>query len=251
MNKQPLPMLLWGGAVLALAALPLRAQVVAALTEYSPLRVNSQSWASHELQLAVSVDDLRPALMQLTGIARVGQHPDNDIHRNSFWVNLRLKNETSTVAQGVEISITSLLGSQSPLDGLSLGALSVSQQARMMDLRHDLGAHRYNLWGFTGTLADGTTLNQNIQFPIIGREFDAARYHNFRLAEAIIQPGEELTVRFMVTQNGPANQALLGFHLLPATPIPEPAQVGLVGGLLIAGMALWHRRQRRSSSGAA
>lgn len=238
----------------------LGAQVVASVStrdnEPSPLELRSSGWAANELDLALTVSQPGQAFLQLTGIAKAGKHPEDPYHRNSFWVSLVMRNDTGKSLRGIELELQPLSGPNTPLDGVSFGALSLTKAQEIL-ARRQLGAHTTlealsdplafpnNFWGFTGAvLASDSEESLAISFPKRQLANDPLRFHYFEAAGAEINPGEDIQLRFLVTQNGPANGAYLAFTLTAV--VPEPGHVGLVCAGLLGAMALgriWQKRR--------
>jgi hypothetical protein len=230
------------GVSITVTVWPAEAQLKVSEIGDSALDLVSQAYQGNELDLRVSISEPGASTLMLDGVAGVGRHASDNIHRNSFWVDLDLKNETGATLSGVEFSLTATDGSQDPLDGLSFGALSEWRQAGVIEERQDFGATEENLWGFAAALirADGSALAlDQIEFPF-GGSVSEPNYHAWRLTGARVPHGESLTVRFLVSQNGPDNNAFVQFDLIS---VPEPP----LTGISLSGLALLFavRRLRR------
>lgn len=240
----------------------LGAQVVAAVStrdnQPSALELRSSGWAANELDLALTVSQPGQAFLQLTGIAKAGKHQDDPYHRNSFWVNLVMRNDTGHSLRGIELELQPLTGPNTPLDGVSFGALPLSKAQEVLASRQ-FGAlttlealsappaFPNNFWGFTGAVLNGDSEESlAIGFPIQRLATDPLRFHYFEAAGTEIDPGEDLQLRFLVTQNGPANGAYLAFTLTAV--VPEPGSVGLVSAALLGVVALGRIWRRRAAS---
>lgn len=226
--------------LLAASSQSLEAQLVVSETGTSSLNLDGQAWANNELKLWVTVSEAGYSSLKLDGVAKVGKHVENDFHRNSFWVDLVLVNATKTDLKGIKLSLTTSNGTQDPLDGLSFGALSVAKQKAVLEKRKDKGSHADNLWGFTGDVGGKPLDEGQIEFPIKATKGDTKRFHKFSASGTSIEVGQTLMLRFMVTQNGPANQAHLGFEL-----IPEPGPTAIVFAGMALGAAFVHQKRRR------
>jgi hypothetical protein len=243
----------------------LGAQVVASVStrdsQPSPLELRSSGWAANELDLALTVSQPGQAFLQLTGIAKAGKHQDDPYHRNSFWVSLVMRNDTGKSLRGIELELQPLTGPNTPLDGVSFGALSLNKAQEVLARRQlgtrttlealsDPPAFPNNFWGFTGAVLDGDSEESlAIGFPIRKLADDPLRFHYFEAAGAKIDPGEDIQLRFLVTQNGPANGAYLAFTLTAV--VPEPGQIGLVCAGLLGAVALgriWQRRKPKATA---
>lgn len=238
------------GLVFASATCPVQAQLKVSETGDSSLELIAQVYHDNLLDLIVSITQSGVSTLMLDGVAQVGRHESDSIHRNSFWVDLDLKNATGVDLSGIEFSLTATDGGQDPLDGLSFGALSATRQTEVIEQREEFGASERNLWGFTAAIirADGhaRSLDQ-IEYPFPASLNDPTRFHKFRVSDATIRDGEEVLVRFLVTQNGPADRAYVQFNLVA---VPEPRLTGFVLAC-VAGMgAVLHSRRRRRARSA-
>lgn len=239
----------------------LDAQVVASVTtrdnQPAPLELRSSGWAANELDLALSVSRSGQAFLQLTGIAKAGKHQDDPYHRSSFWVNLVLQNNTGHALRGIELELQPLTGPNTPLDGFSFGALPLNKAQEVL-ARHQLDTiatleassvppvFPNNFWGFTGAVLDGDLEKSlAINFPIQRLATDPLRFHYFEAAGTEIGPGKHVQLRFLVTQNGPANDAYLAFTL--SAVVPEPGFASLVFAGLLGVVALGRIWQRRAA----